>query len=97
MAKKRHPTVAKTGVERDNDKFIYYAKKGKAGRSRKSRGEVWRAPRRGSKGGKKKLMATWATPAMDYKRFIYFVDGKGNVASAKRKHSGGRRRSRGGR
>lgn len=82
-------TVAQTRVKRDDKKYIYYVKDG----------SVWQAPRRGSR-GQKKAIKKWGTKAdMDYSRFVYFVDRRGNVAKAARKGSKGgrRRRSSGGR
>jgi hypothetical protein len=79
--------IAHTHIKRDNKKHIYYVKAG----------AIWQAPRRGSKGGRKKKVVQFAAAKrMDYSRSIYFVDGRGNVAAAKRKNSsGGRRRSAG--
>jgi hypothetical protein len=86
MAKK-HSVIAGVRVKRDDKKFIYYVK---------SDASVWQAPRRNSKGksGRKKQLAKFGTAKdMDYGKYIYFVNGKGQVARARR--SNGRRRSRG--
>jgi len=78
--------VARTRVRRDNDRYVYYVKNG----------AVWQAPRRGSKGGRKKKVVQFAaSKRMDYSKEIFYVDSRGNVAAARRKNSGGRRRSRG--
>lgn len=78
-------TVARTRIKRDNSKYVYFVKEG----------GVWQAPRRGSKGGRRKKLVQFGPKRMDYSKSIYFVDGKGNVAAAPRKNSRGRRRSRG--
>lgn len=80
--------VARTRIRRDNDRHIYYVKNG----------AVWQAPRRGSRGGRKKKVVQFAAnKKMDYRRDIYFVDRKGDVMAARRRNSSGQRRRGSGR
>jgi hypothetical protein len=75
--------VAKTGIQRDNE-FMYYIKKG----------DVWRVPRK--KPGQPKGKAEKVSAAgvdMDYGKFIYFLDGDGDIARQARQVGGSKRKS----
>ncbi len=75
--------VAKTGISRDND-FMYFIKKG----------DVWRVPRK--KPGQPKGKAEKVSAAgieMDYGKFIYFLDGDGDIARQARQVGGSKRKS----
>jgi hypothetical protein len=71
-------TVAKLGVKRDNN-FMYFI----------SKGDVWRVPRKkpGQPKGKKESVAK-AGIDMDYSQYVYFLDGNGDIARAKRRVGG---------
>jgi len=76
--------VAKTGIKRDNE-FMYYIKKG----------DVWRVPRK--KPGQPKGKAEKVSNAgidMDYGKFIYFLDGDGDIARQARQVGGSKRKSK---
>jgi hypothetical protein len=75
--------IAKTGVKRDND-LMYYIKGG----------DVWATPRKkpGQPKGKAQKIAT-AGIEMDYSRYLYYLDGDGDVARRKRQVGGSKRRS----
>ena len=72
-------TVAKLGVKRDNN-YMYFI----------SKGDVWRVPRKkpgqASKG--KKESVARAGIDMDYSRYVYFLDGNGDIARANRRVGG---------
>jgi hypothetical protein len=75
--------VAKTGIQRDNE-FMYYIKKG----------DVWRVPRK--KPGQPKGKAEKVSAAgvdMDYGKFIYFLDGDGDIARQARQVGGSKRKT----
>ena len=71
-------TVAKLGVKRDNN-YMYFI----------SKGDVWRVPRKkpGQPKGKKETVAK-AGIDMDYSQYVYFLDGNGDIARAKRRVGG---------
>jgi hypothetical protein len=76
--------VAKTGIKRDNE-FMYYIKKG----------DVWRVPRK--KPGQPKGKAEKVSNAgidMDYGKFIYFLDGDGDIARQARQVGGSKRKTK---
>ena len=76
--------VAKTGIQRDNN-FMYYIKKG----------DVWRVPRKqpGQPKGKSEKVSN-AGVEMDYGKFIYFLDGDGDIARQARQVGGSKRKSK---
>jgi hypothetical protein len=70
--------IARLGIERDND-LMYYIKDG----------DVWATPRKQKgkpKGKAQKVAATGLE--MDYSKYLYFLDGDGDVAR-KERHLGG--------
>ena len=76
--------VAKLGVNRDND-FMYYIKKG----------DVWRTPRKkpGQTGKGKAEKVAAAGVEMDYGKYIYYLDGDGDIARESRQVGGSKRKS----
>lgn len=74
--------IARLGIERDNDK-MYYIKNG----------DVWAVPRKqkGQPKGKPVKIASTGL-AMDYSRYIYYLDGDGDVARKDRALGGGGRK-----
>jgi hypothetical protein len=75
--------IAKLGIKRDND-MMYYIKNG----------DVWATPRK--KPGQPKGKATKIAPAgieMDYSKFLYYLDGDGDVARKERQVGGSKRKS----
>jgi len=76
--------VAKTGITRDNN-FMYFIKKG----------DVWRVPRK--KPGQPKGKAEKVSAAgieMDYGKYIYFLDGDGDIARQARQVGGSKRKAK---
>jgi hypothetical protein len=75
--------IARLGIERDND-LMYYIKNG----------DVWATPRkqRGQPKGKPQKVAATGLE-MDYSRYIYFLDGDGDVARKERHLGGGGKKS----
>src|SRR5262245_5836183 len=76
--------IAKLGIKRDND-LMYYIKNG----------DVWATPRK--KPGQPKGKATKVAPAgveMDYSKFLYYLDGDGDVARKERQVGGSKRKSK---
>lgn len=74
--------VARLGIERDND-LMYYIKNG----------DVWATPRK--KPGKPKGKPTKIESAgieMDYSKYIYFLDGDGDISRKARASGGGGKR-----
>lgn len=71
--------IARLGIERDNDK-MYYIKDG----------DVWAVPRKqkGQPKGKAEKIAPVGL-AMDYSRYLYFLDSDGDVARKERALGGG--------
>jgi len=76
--------VAKTGITRDNN-FMYYIKKG----------DVWRVPRKqpGQPKGKSEKVSN-AGVEMDYGKYIYFLDGDGDIARQARQVGGSKRKAK---
>jgi hypothetical protein len=74
--------IARLGIERDSDK-MYYVKNG----------DVWATPRKqpGRPKGKPTKVASTGLD-LDYSKYIYYVDGDGDVARKER--GGGRRKSK---
>ena len=73
--------IARLGIERDND-LMYYIKNG----------DVWATPRKQKgrpKGRAQKVASTGLE--LDYSRYIYYLDGDGDVARKERALGGGRR------
>ena len=74
--------IAKLGIKRDND-MMYYIKSG----------DVWATPRKKpgqSAKGKAAKVAT-AGIEMDYSKYLYFLDGDGDVARKERQVGGSKR------
>jgi hypothetical protein len=77
--------IAKLGIKRDND-MMYYIKNG----------DVWATPRKkpGQPKGKAAKVAA-AGVEMDYSKFLYYLDGDGDVARKERQVGGSKRKSGG--
>jgi hypothetical protein len=73
--------IARLGIERDND-MMYYIKNG----------DVWATPRKqkGQPKGKAQKIASTGLE-LDYSRYIYYLDGDGDVARKARALGGGRK------
>ena len=76
--------IARLGIERDND-LMYYIKNG----------DVWATPRKqkGQPKGKAQKIAE-AGLELDYSKYIYFLDGDGDVARKARALGGGKRKAK---
>ncbi len=75
--------IAKLGIKRDND-MMYYIKGG----------DVWATPRK--KPGQPKGKASKVAQAgieMDYSKYLYYLDGDGDVARKERQVGGSKRKS----
>ena len=74
--------IAKTGIKRDND-LMYYIKTG----------DVWATPRKkpGMPKGKAQKIAA-AGIEMDYSKYLYYLDGDGDVARKERQVGGSKRK-----
>jgi hypothetical protein len=74
--------IAKTGIKRDND-LMYYIKGG----------DVWATPRKkpGQPKGKAQKVAA-AGIEMDYSKYLYYLDGDGDVARKERQVGGSKRK-----
>jgi len=75
--------IARLGIERDNDK-MYYIKNG----------DVWAVPRKQKgqpKGRPEKVAPTGLE--LDYSKYIYYLDGDGDVARKARALGGSRRQA----
>ena len=74
--------IAKTGIKRDND-LMYYIKGG----------DVWATPRKkpGQPKGKAAKVAA-AGVDMDYSKYLYYLDGDGDVARKERQVGGSKRK-----
>lgn len=75
--------VAETGLKLDYKNFMYFVKNG----------GVWQAPRKGTRGKRKKLVQ-FGPKDMDYTDYLYYVGRDGNVVATKRKPKGKRKASR---
>src|SRR3954462_10253043 len=75
--------IAKLGIKRDND-MMYYIKTG----------DVWATPRKkpGQPKGKAQKVAA-AGIDMDYSKYLYYLDGDGDVARKERQVGGSKRKS----
>jgi hypothetical protein len=75
--------IAKLGIKRDND-MMYYIKGG----------DVWATPRKkpGQPKGKASKVAS-AGIEMDYSKYLYYLDGDGDVARKERQVGGSKRKS----
>ena len=77
--------IAKTGIKRDND-LMYYIKSG----------DVWATPRKKPNQPKGKAAKVAAAGIeMDYSKYLYYLDGDGDVAR-KERQVGGSKRKKGG-
>ena len=77
--------IAKLGIKRDND-MMYYIKTG----------DVWATPRK--KPGQPKGKAAKVAAAgidMDYSKYLYYLDGDGDVARKERQVGGSKKKSSG--
>ena len=76
--------IARLGIERDND-LMYYIKNG----------DVWAVPRKqpGQPKGKPEKVAP-TNLELDYSKYLYYLDGDGDVARKERALGGGGRRSK---
>src|ERR1041385_475478 len=74
--------IAKLGIKRDND-MMYYIKSG----------DVWATPRKkpGQPKGKAAKVAS-AGIEMDYSKYLYYLDGDGDVARKERQVGGSKRK-----
>ena len=74
--------IAKLGIKRDND-LMYYIKKG----------DVWATPRKkpNQPKGKASKVAD-ASIEMDYSKYLYYLDGDGDVARKERQVGGSKRK-----
>jgi hypothetical protein len=74
--------IAKTGIKRDNE-LMYYIKGG----------DVWAVPRK-KPGQPKGKAVKVAAPGieMDYSKYLYFLDGDGDVARKERQVGGSKRK-----
>src|SRR6185312_9219473 len=74
--------IAKTGIKRDNN-LMYYIKAG----------DVWATPRKqpGQPKGKASKVAA-AGIEMDYSKYLYYLDGDGDVARKERQVGGSKRK-----
>src|SRR6478672_11254471 len=74
--------IAKLGIKRDND-MMYYIKGG----------DVWATPRKkpGQPKGKASKVAA-AGVEMDYSKYLYYLDGDGDVARKERQVGGSKRK-----
>ena len=75
--------IAKLGIKRDND-MMYYIKTG----------DVWATPRKkpGQPKGKASKVAA-AGVDMDYSKYLYYLDGDGDIARKERQVGGSKRKS----
>jgi hypothetical protein len=76
--------IFKTGIKRDND-LMYYIKGG----------DVWATPRKkpGQPKGKAQKVAA-AGIEMDYSKYLYYLDGDGDVARKERQVGGSKRKTK---
>jgi hypothetical protein len=76
--------IAKLGIKRDND-LMYYIKTG----------DVWATPRKkpGQPKGKASKVAA-AGIEMDYSKYLYYLDGDGDVARKERQVGGSKRKKK---
>ena len=74
--------IAKLGIKRDND-MMYYIKTG----------DVWATPRKkpGQPKGKAAKVAA-AGVEMDYSKYLYYLDGDGDIARKERQVGGSKRK-----
>src|SRR5882672_12706507 len=74
--------IAKTGIKRDND-LMYYIKSG----------DVWATPRKKPNQPKGKAAKVAAAGIeMDYSKYLYYLDGDGDVARKERQVGGSKRK-----
>jgi hypothetical protein len=74
--------IAKLGIKRDND-LMYYIKNG----------DVWATPRKKPNQPKGKAAKVAAAGVeMDYSKFLYYLDGDGDVARKERQVGGSKRK-----
>ena len=78
--------IAKLGIKRDND-LMYYIKSG----------DVWATPRKKPNQPKgKAAKVAGAGIEMDYSKYLYYLDGDGDVARKERQVGGSKRKKSGG-
>ena len=76
--------IAKLGIKRDND-MMYYIKTG----------DVWATPRKKPNQPKGKAAKVAAAGIeMDYSKYLYYLDGDGDVARKERQVGGSKRKSK---
>src|SRR5687767_10239019 len=76
--------IAKLGIKRDND-MMYYIKSG----------DVWATPRKKPNQPKGKAAKVAAAGVeMDYSKYLYYLDGDGDVARKERQVGGSKRKSK---
>ena len=76
--------IAKLGIKRDND-LMYYIKKG----------DVWATPRKKPNQPKgKAAKVADAGVEMDYSKYLYYLDGDGDVARKERQVGGSKRKKK---
>ena len=75
--------VHKAGITRNND-MMYYVKNG----------DIWQVPRKkpGQPKGKASVLVK-AGVEMDYSKYLYFVDGDGDIARKERQVGGSKRKT----
>jgi hypothetical protein len=74
--------IAKTGIKRDND-LMYYIKNG----------DVWATPRKKPNQPKGKAAKVQVAGVdMDYSKYLYYLDGDGDVARKERQVGGSKRK-----
>jgi len=85
--------LAKLGIKRDNDMMYYVKAEKKGGKV----GDVYATPRKkpGQPKGKSTKIAD-AGVELDYSKYLYFLDGDGDVARKERQVGGSKRKSKGG-
>ena len=81
--------LAKLGIKRDNDMMYYVKAEKKGGKT----GDVWATPRKKPNQPKgKQVKIADAGVELDYTKYLYFVDGDGDVARKERQVGGSKRK-----
>ena len=83
--------IAKLGIKRDNDLMYYVKAEKKGGKT----GDVYATPRKrpGQPKGKSQKVAVADVP-LDYTKYLYFLDGDGDVARKERQVGGSPRKGK---